>query len=120
MKKLAHDVYAKRRAEVAEGRFIDRKREPTCTFDNLADAYIAWIKPDEAKGVPARKRSWRSGDLYALGKLRPYFTGKRLVDITPALVSQYQAHRQASLSRFGKPVRPATVIRELAILRGDV
>jgi hypothetical protein len=76
-----------------------------------------WIAPDEQRGIPARKRSWYSGDLYAIGKMRPYFSGERLVDITPAMVSQYQAHRQASLSRFGRPVKPSTINRELAILR---
>jgi integrase len=117
MKKVALNAYAKRRAEVAEGRFIERKHEPTGTFDDLAEAYLAWIRPDDAKGIPARKRSWRSDDVYAIGKLRPYFSGQRLRDITPAMVSQYQAHRLASLSRFGRPVKPSTVNRELAILR---
>jgi integrase len=117
MKKVAHDVYAKHRAEVAEGKFIDRKQEPTCTFDELVDAYVAWIQPSTTRDIPARKRSWRSSDLYAIGKLRPYFSGQRLVDITPAMVSQYQAHRRASLSRFGRPVKPSTINRELAILR---
>jgi hypothetical protein len=71
-------------------------RTITTTFDELCDAYLAWIRPNETKGIPARKRSWSSGDVYATGKLRLSFSGKRLVDITPALVSQCQAHRQAS------------------------
>jgi hypothetical protein len=83
----------------------------------LANAYLTWIAPDEPRGIPARKRSWYSGDLYAIGKLRPYFGGKGLVDITPAMMSRYQAHRRASRSRFGRPVRPSSVNRELAILR---
>jgi integrase len=117
-KRLAETVLKKRKVEIAEGRFLEKHRTITTTFDELCDAYIAWIRPNETKGIPARKRSWFSGDLYAIGKLRPYFSGKRLVDITPALVSQYQAHRRASLSRFGRPVKPATINRELAILRG--
>jgi integrase len=116
-KRLAETVLKKRKVAIAEGRFLDKQRSITTTFDELADAYLAWIAPNERWGIPARKRSWYSGDLYAIGKLRPYFGGKRLIDKTPALVSQYQAHRQASLSRFGRPVKPSTINRELAILR---
>jgi integrase len=110
-------VLRKRKVEIAEGRFLEKQQPVTTTFDELADAYLTWIAPDEQRGIPARKRSWYSGDLYAIGKLRPYFSGTRLVDITPALVSRYQAHRRASLSRFGRPVKPSTINRELAILR---
>jgi hypothetical protein len=92
-KRLAETVLKKRKVAIAEGRFLDKQRSITTTFDELADAYLAWIAPDERRGIPARKRSWYSGDLYAIGKLRPYFGGKRLIDKTPALVSQYQAHR---------------------------
>ena len=97
-KRLAETVLKKRKVDIAEGRFLDKQRSITTTFEELADAYLAWIAPDEQRGIPARKRSWYSGDLYAIGKLRPYFGGQRLIDMTPALVSQYQAHRQASLS----------------------
>jgi len=116
-KRLAETVLKKRKVEIAEGKFLERQRPITTTFDELANAYLTWIAPDEQRGVPARKRSWYSSDLYAISKLRPYFSGKRLIDITPAMVSQYQAHRRASLSRFGRPVKPSTVNRELSILR---
>ena len=75
-KRLAETVLRKRKVEIAEGKFLDRQRPVTTTFDELAEAYLTWIAPDEQKGIPARKRSWYSGDLYAIGKLRPYFSGK--------------------------------------------
>jgi hypothetical protein len=82
-KHLAEVVLKKRKVEIAEGKFLERQRPITTTFDELADAYLRWIAPDEQRGIPARKRSWYSGDLYAIGKLRPYFSGERLVDMTP-------------------------------------
>jgi len=72
-KRLAEVVLKKRKVEIAEGKFLERHRPITTTFDELADAYHTWIAPDEQRGIPARKRSWYSGDLYAIGKLRPYF-----------------------------------------------
>jgi hypothetical protein len=85
-KKLAATVLQKRKVEIAEGKYLDKQRPLTTTFDVLADAYLKWISPNDAAGTPARKRSWRSHDLYAIGQLRAYFGGKRLTAITPALV----------------------------------
>src|ERR671919_999177 len=81
-KHLAEVVLKKRKVEIAEGKFLERHRPITTTFDELPDAYLTWIAPDEQRGILARKRSWYSGDLYAIGKLRPYFGGKELVDMT--------------------------------------
>jgi integrase len=114
-KRLAETVLKKRKVAIAEGKWLDKQQPITTTFDELVEAYVRWIKPDA--GLPPRKKSWRSHDLYAIGHLRPYFGGKRLTAITPAMVAQYQAYRRAALSRFGRPVRPATVNRELATLR---
>jgi hypothetical protein len=94
-KRLAETVLKKRKVEIAEGKFLERQRPITTTFDELANAYLRCIAPDEQRGIPARKRSWYSGDLYAIGKLRPYFRGEKLVDITPTMVSQYQTPRRA-------------------------
>jgi hypothetical protein len=33
MKKVAQDVLAKRRVELAEGKFLDKRKVPKCTFD---------------------------------------------------------------------------------------
>jgi integrase len=109
-------VLKKRKVEIAEGKFLERQRPITTTFDELADAYLAWIRPNETVGIPARKRSWRSHDLYAIGQLRAYFGGKRLTAITAALVGQYRDWRRSTISRRKRPVSVATVNRELACL----
>jgi integrase len=116
-KRLAENVLRKRKVEIAEGKFLDRQRPVTTTFDELAEAYLKWISPNDAAGIPARKRSWRSHDLYAIGQLRAYFTGKRLTAMTPALVGQYRDWRRSTISRRKQPVTAATVNRELACLK---
>lgn len=116
-KRLAETVLRKRKVEIAEGKFMDKRRPVTTTFEELADAYWRWICPDEAAGIPARKRSWQSSDRYALGRLRAYFGGQPLTAITPALVEQYRAWRRATVSRHHRPIRPATVNRELECLK---
>jgi len=116
-KRLAETVHRKRKVELAEGKYLDKRRPITTTFDELADGYWRWICPDEQAGIPARKRSWKSSDRYALSQLRAYFGGKPLTAITPALVEQYRAWRRATISRRHRPVTPATVNRELACLK---
>jgi hypothetical protein len=110
-------VLKKRKVEIAEGRFLDRQRPITTTFDELANAHLKWISPNDEAGIPARKRSWRSHDLYAIGQLRSYFGGKRLTAITPALVGQYRDWRRSTISWRKRPVSVATVNRELACLK---
>ena len=78
---------------------------------------MAWISPNEQAGIPARKRSWKSFDLYAVNQLRCYFGDKKITDITPAMVSQYRDVRRATISRRKIPVSVATVNRELAVMR---
>ena len=39
-KKLAETVLRKRKVEIAEGKFLDKKRLVTTTFDELAEAYL--------------------------------------------------------------------------------
>jgi integrase len=116
-KRLAETVLRKRRVEIAEGQFLERQRPVTTTFDELADAYLEWIGPNDEAGIPARKRSCRSHDLYAIGRLSAYFGGKRLTAITPALVGQYRDWRRSTISRRRRPVSPATVNREIACLK---
>jgi integrase len=107
----------KRRAEVREGRFFSKPQRVITTFNELADAYMSWIQPNEEAGIPARKRSWKTFDLYAVNQLRRYFGGKKIADITPAMVGLYRDLRRATISRRNAPVSVATCNRELAVMR---
>lgn len=49
-KRLAETVLRKRKVEIAEGRFLDKKRPVTTTFDELADADLRYAREN--------KRSW--------------------------------------------------------------
>jgi hypothetical protein len=51
-RRLAGTVLRKRKAEIAEGKYLDKQRPITTTFDELVDAYLQWIAPDPAKGLP--------------------------------------------------------------------
>ena len=102
---MRHDTLEILIKSIAEGKYLDKQQPVTTTFDELADAYWRWICPNEAAGVPARKRSWKSSDRYALGRLRAYFGAQPLTAITPALVEQYRAWRRATVSRHITVIR---------------
>ena len=81
---------------------MDKRRPVTTTLEELADAYWRWICPDEAAGIPARKRSWKSSDRYALGRLRAYFGGQ-------AVDGHHARPWSSSTGRGGGPPSPATI-----------
>jgi integrase len=109
-KRLAETVLKKRKVEIPEGKFLERKRPITTTFNELADAYFAYAVHQQ------QKRSWHR-DRTSIRALKAYFTGKRLTELTPATIEQYRSWRRQTISRRGKPVTPASINRELACLK---
>jgi hypothetical protein len=97
-KRLAETILKKRRVEIAEGRFPEKKRPVTTTFDELADAYLSYSRKN--------KRSW-DRDMCSMKHLAAVFSRKRLVEISPADVERYKALRQTETDRRGRhPNRP--------------
>jgi len=109
-KRLAETVHRKRKVEIAEGKYLDKLRPVTTTFDELAETYLAYARDQQ------QKRSW-TRDRTSLTTLAAAFGGKRLTEITPAAIEQYRAWRKATISRRGRPVMPGTINRELACLK---
>ena len=101
-------VLRKRKVEIAEGTFLERRKPITTTFDELADAYLKYAREN--------KRSW-DRDATSITKLSEVFEGKRLKEITPAAVERYKAFRMASETIYGRRPAPATLGRELACLK---
>jgi integrase len=102
-KRLAELVLQKRRVEIAEGRFLDKKHENKIKFDILADEYLELHSK-------VNNKSWKKSDCNNLKILKAHFTGKNLSDITPHLIDQFKAERI-------KEVKPATVNRSLECLK---
>jgi integrase len=107
-RRLAETVLKKRKVQIAEGKFLERKRAITTTFDELAQSYLPYSRDN--------KRSW-DRDERSVKALGQAFSGKRLIEVTPAAIERYKAWRLASVSRHGRHPRPAAVNRELACLK---
>jgi len=103
-RKGAEKVIAKRRAEIAENKFLDKRKEPDpVKFYDFAKEYLEWAKAN-------KKPSSCSRDLYTMRILDKEFEGKTIQEITTWQIEKYKSKRREQF-------KPATVNRELALLK---
>jgi integrase len=106
-RKIAQIALDARRGEIAQGRFELRKIKTSPLFKDFAKDYLEWAK--------ANKSSWIS-DRTALNHLVPFFGSMRMHQISPFLIEKYKREKLKG-TIAGRPVKPATVNRQLSILR---
>lgn len=100
-RKVAAASLAKRKTEIAEGRFLDVAKPSETTFEQLSDAYVEWAL--------VNKRS-ADRDERSIRVLSRWFAGKKIVEITPLALEGYKRQRNREVSG-------STVNRELACLK---
>ncbi len=101
-KRLAESILAKVRVKIIEGRFFDTLEENSRTFGEMMDRY--------EKEHVVKKASWRTYKGY-IKNMRPFFGQLTLVEVRPNRIVQYKA------KRYAEGVKPATINRELAIMK---
>lgn len=99
-KRLADTVLRKRRVEIAEGKFLDKRKVPPYTFNELAALYLEWAQVNHGGFASTRSR---------VKHFREEFGTMLLSAITPMVVDGYVTRRAAVR-------KPATVNRETQIL----
>lgn len=102
-KTLAENALRKIKLEIAEGKFLDIKRELKIKFEDFADEYMELH-------VKVNNRSWQNSILSNMKLLKRIFAGKYLFEIMPQDVERFKATR-------GKEVSAGTVNRALALLK---
>ena len=108
-KKLAETTLSKRKVEIAENRYLDRKKEIKTRFRELSKWYLEL-------GEIKRKKSYKR-DCTSIDKLNGSFGKKIITEITPSMVEKYKTYRLTQNSYRGHTTRPATINRELACMR---
>lgn len=98
---LAEKVLMKRKIEVAEGKFLDIKKEDRIKFDDFATEYLELHSK--------HKKSYYT-DVKIVGLLKGVFGGRYLYEVTRLDVEKFKAKRATEVS-------PATVNRALAVLK---
>lgn len=103
-RKGAEKVIAKRKAEIAENKFLDVRKEPDpIKFYDFAKEYLQWSNAN-------KKPSSYRRDLSMMRQLNKEFETKAIQEITTWQIEKYKAKRK-------EEVRPASVNRELALLK---
>src|SRR5215510_5812184 len=100
-KRLAETVLRKRKVEIAEGKFLDKKKMPRCTFQELAALYLPWAQTNHRGYIATKSR---------VNLLCQAFGEHQLSDITPLSVDAYVSQRAAV-------VKSATVNQDVVVLR---
>ena len=100
-KKLAEEVLAKKKAEIAENKFLDKVKMPKIIFKDFAKEYLEWCRINNKH--PQTKE-------HRVKLLNDHFGEKLLTDISPLDVEKYKMLRK-------QKVKTETVNKELTILR---
>ena len=101
-KKLAEQVMCKRKAEIAEGKFLDVKKSQRILFDDFIQEYYELH-------CKQNNKSWFRTDRHILKVLKDFFGGRSLAEVTPHLIEQFRQKRL-------QEVTAATVNRNVACL----
>jgi len=101
-KKQAKLVLKKRKVQIAEGKFLDIRKEERISFDKMAKEYL------EIHSKPNKRSSWR--DEISIKHFSHYFGKKTLQEITSLDVEKYKQKR-------AREVSPSTVNREMTCLK---
>ena len=103
-KKLAEKIHHKVMTQLAENQWLDKLEGEDKTFKELADKYIN----EYAK---LNKRSWQKDQERLNNHLIPFFGEMIVTEITPKAISAYKGYR------YKKDISPATINRELTIMK---
>lgn len=101
-RKLAEKIFHKAKTQVAEGKWFPEDEEQEKTFNELADEYDFHVFRE--------LKSWKSCISY-FNQLKDFFGSYTLAEINPALIDEFKRMRKS------KGVKPATINRQLNILR---
>ena len=105
-KRLAETVLRKRKVEIAEGKFMDKRRPVTTTFEELADAYWRWIWPTRLRGFPRANAHGGAVIDTPWGGCGGLFRRTAVDGHHARPGRQYRAWRRATVSRHHRPIRP--------------
>ncbi len=99
-----------RQAEVVQGKYKFRRKDSDPTFEAFAERFLEFSKTHKSLRTS-------EADQTRMKHLLPFFGRYRLDQITPFLVDKYIHERRQAVTRRTLPVAPATINRELCVLR---
>jgi len=103
-RKGAEKVIAKKKAEIAENKFLDVRKEPDpIKFHDFGKEYLQWSKASKKASTYKRETSF-------MRQLEKEFEGKTIREITTWQIEKWKVKRKEEL-------KPASVNREMGLLK---
>jgi integrase len=109
-RRKALNALSVRQAEVVQGKYKFRNKIPNPTFEEFSTAFLEFSKAHKSLRTA-------EADQTRMKHLLPFFGRYRLDQITPFLVEKYIHERRQAITRRKLPVGPATINRELCVLK---
>ncbi|MDE2009887.1 MAG: site-specific integrase, partial [Candidatus Omnitrophica bacterium] len=114
-KSLAMTVLAKRKVEIAEGRFLEKKEEVRIRFEDFADEYY------ELHCKVNNKKSCETADKHNIKTLKAFFAGYYLDEISVHMIQTFKSEKmkEFKLLKSGEKryLSPTTINRKLTCLK---
>ena len=85
-RQLTEIALQKRKVEIAEGKFLDKRKEEKNRFEDFALEYFEVHSK-------VNNKSWRKSNLCNVNILKKSFSGKLLIEITPRLIEEFKAQK---------------------------
>jgi len=110
IKRDATAYEGKMKAAIRENRFFDVKQEAFQIFKELSKWYLSL---EDVK----RKKSFERDERTINKRLDPHFGNMPIKNLTPSVINEYIAERLKTKSYRGGTIRPATVNREMILVK---
>jgi integrase len=110
IKRDATAYEGKMKASIRENRFFDVKQEAFQVFKELSNWYLSL---EDVK----RKKSFERDERTIKKRLDPHFGDTPIKSIAPSVINEYISKRLNTESYRGGNIRPATVNREMILLK---
>ena len=94
--------------DISNGKYELKQNQAEIGFFEICEDFMAYSR--------AHKRSWKE-DQATLGRLKEFFGNCLAEEIKPDRIRSYIALRKEKGTHTGKPIRPASINRELACLK---
>jgi len=108
-KRLAELAFSKRMVEWQERKHLGLQKRQEYLFRELADWYLALPRTNQVKSIYKIKQHCQ--------KLKEEFGDMKANEIKPSMIEAYQHKKLSTISCRGTPFKPASVNRELEVMR---
>jgi integrase len=108
-RKLAERAFAKRMLEWQERKHLGLEKKKECTFGELISWYLSLSRTNQLRSIYKIKQHCK--------RLRESFGNMKADEVKPSMIETYQQKRLTEMTYCGTLYKPASVNRELEVMR---